>query len=412
MNLVINVWTFLYLIIGISIISVLIYVFFIPNISGETRHHPILKHSEETCDEDGEVNINKFVSTGHPEECLNQKPELKKKGFFSRIFNGNENDPKVVNRIKSSSKQTKNSTETSPSIFKSLSKLGNKNSMWIKGVLNYTGLKDYLGIDDEDVEEFLERGEDKENEDENFGEEEGWMQRRKNALSKSSVHYISAECAYAGEDVDVYKNSNHELNFDRSTSSSNHESCGAESNAKKPFKFFGNSRSDFNKIGLDAFKEIVKEYGGNTSKIKENIKITSQAFNVDLYYEEGIHKIAIDFKPIHYSIYPNSIHKTKADFEKFVRTEDLKKLIAFEEEKIYLIFVPYTVDQCMLNIEDVDLDDNCYSTSSTTKNDVSPKWVHSTKNSSEKERHQKIRRDLYRKLVEYYETLTSGYYFM
>lgn len=396
MNLVINIWTFLYLIIGISIVSVIIYVLVISKRDSERRHDTI------TVDvDDDEAKTASFVSNGHPEECLNRPPEFKQKGFFSKLFNGNDNDPKVVSRKVNRKTKNEDDDNKKSSFMKNIAKLGGgSNNIWIKGILDYTGLKDYLGFDDKDVEEFLESHEDDDdtkNEDAN-DKVEGWVKRRKKASSKSQVHYISAECAYAGEDVDVHKNSNHALNVEVPLSLSS-----VAASAPKPFRFFAKSSTDFRKIGLEAFKGIIKEYGGNISKIKENVKLTSQKFNVDLYYEEGIHKIGIDFKPIHYSIYPNSIHKTKSEFENFVREEDFKKLIAYDEEKIYLIFVPYTVDQCISLFEETN-DINIDETTAT-------KWIHESGNASEKERHYKIRRDLYKKLVEYYETLTSGYYF-
>jgi hypothetical protein len=135
---------------------------------------------------------------------------------------------------------------------------------------------------------------------------------------------------------------------------------------------------------LKAFGTLLKEYRGNSENIKMFFApLPVSGVYVDIYYEEGIHKIAINVKDFDYSLFPNSKHKTKEEFDTFVERENEKISLSLLFDGVTLIYVPFTIYSCKIDEKDTS------------------KWEIDSKISKE-ERFYKIRKCLYTELVDYY----------
>jgi hypothetical protein len=156
--------------------------------------------------------------------------------------------------------------------------------------------------------------------------------RRAAARLRGKAHFVSAECASAAQDEDADE-------------------------TVRPKKLVGSAppktKSTFEKIGHAAFRKMIAQYGGKIELLKENVKLaemknpeTGRCLELDSYYDDGRHKIAIEYQGAQHSVYPNAYHKSKSEFDAQVRRDEIKRVLA-KQNDIFLISVPYTVYGCV-----------------------------------------------------------------
>jgi hypothetical protein len=124
--------------------------------------------------------------------------------------------------------------------------------------------------------------------------------------------------------------------------------CAAEPEVRAQSKM-----SQFEEIGHAAFRDILTSHGGNSACVQANVRLpsirnpeTGMRLDLGSLYEEGGHRIAVDYQGVQHSMFPNPFHGTIRDFNAQIQ-RDIAKADAARREGIYLITVPYHVDRCM-----------------------------------------------------------------
>lgn len=113
-------------------------------------------------------------------------------------------------------------------------------------------------------------------------------------------------------------------------------------------------RSTSESLAIQAFAQIIQEYGGDSSLIKVGIRLpciinpeTGRRLEFDAYYEPW--KLAMEYNGIQHYEFPNRFHANtpigRATFQSQLR-RDQYKLQAARSNGIHVISIPYHVDTC------------------------------------------------------------------
>ena len=111
------------------------------------------------------------------------------------------------------------------------------------------------------------------------------------------------------------------------------------------------NRSSFQKIGHEAFVELVECFGGKREDVKENVRCqdiinpeTGRRLEFDSFYEDRTYRIAVEYQGAHHTQYPNIYHRSLHEHEAQKR-RDVYKAEAALRNGVVLICVPYEIDR-------------------------------------------------------------------
>lgn len=108
-------------------------------------------------------------------------------------------------------------------------------------------------------------------------------------------------------------------------------------------------KSSFETLGADAFREVVADYGGDPARVVLDATVsdplTGETLRFDVSYIDERASIAVDFKSLASTLYPNPFHLSRREFDDAAARCSEKALAASRAGALY-IDVPYTVDRC------------------------------------------------------------------